>query len=138
MFKKILRKLLGMETKEFTFSKIGTGPNVAPPPQTPKPKVKASGQRGCFSPDSPLDVSNPPLRPGTTTHIIGDEVVGYFVNPNSSKCVGKNAFAYGQHKIFQDDPQPISTVDTKPKKEYFRDPSGKFAKNLQQRLDDNV
>ena len=98
-----------MEPKEFTFAKVGTGPNVAPPTQTPKPKVKPSGQgiqRGCFSPDSSLDISDPPLRPGQT------------------KCYGENSFAYGQYKIFQDDPQPIQ----KPKKTYFRDSSGKFAK----------
>jgi hypothetical protein len=50
MFKKLLRKLFGMEPKEFTFAKVGTGPNQAPPPQIKKPIVKPSGQgTGTFS-----------------------------------------------------------------------------------------
>ena len=132
MFKKILRKLLGMVPKEFTFAKVGTGPNVAPPPQTSKPKVKVPGQgtsSSCFSPDVPLDVSNPPLRP--VKLVVASEKDKQIINrlyefpDNCSVVVGENSYAYGQHKIFQDDPQPIIS---KAKKEYFRDPFGKFAK----------
>ena len=132
MFKKILRKLLGMEPKEFTFAKVGSGPNVAPPPQTSKPKVKVPGaglQRCCFSPDRPLDVSDPPLSP--VKLVVASEKDKQIIDSiyefpgNCSVAVGENSYAYGQHKIFQDDPQPMIS---KAKKTYFRDASGKFAK----------
>jgi len=128
MFKKLLRKLFGMEPKEFTFAKVGTGPNQAPPPQIKKPIVKPSGQGtqrgGCFSPATPLDVSNPPTK---SSCVVVEEVKG-----SQSNAIGYNSYSYGQHKIFQDDIQPPAKI---PKRTYHRDASGKFSKKPSEKIE---
>jgi len=128
MFKKLLRKLFGMEPKEFTFAKVGTGPNQAPPPKIKKPIIKPSGQGtqrgGCFSPDTPLDVSNPPTK---SSCVVVDKVGGTF-----SGAVGYDSYSYGQHEIFQDDIQPPAKI---PKRTYNRDASGKFSKKPSEKIE---
>jgi hypothetical protein len=144
MFKKLLRKLFGMEPKEFTFAKVGTGPNQAPPPQIKKPIVKPSGQGtqrgGCFSPATPFDVSNPPTKSscvvveevkGSQSNAIGYDPDIHFKTP-SSICYGENAFIYGHPLQFQDDIQPPEKI---PKRTYHRDRSGKFSKKPSEKIE---
>ena len=137
MFKKLLRKLFGMEPKEFTFAKVGTGPNQAPPPQIKKPIVKPSGQGtqrgGCFSSDTPLDVSNPP----TKSSCVVDEVEGTQSNaigydPNIHFKTPSSIFIYGYPLPFQDDIQP---PEKKSKRTYHRDSSGKFSKKPSEKIE---